>query len=160
LRRRDGRAARDNELFTMPRAWLTHSQPETSQSVQSEASAATALPPAELAASNMARQLLIGQQYFAEGRIGAAISAYQSGLDSAAIVGTSLVAADVLAELHAKLGNAYMVGRQFGSATDAYRSALRLKPTLTACWCNIGNAQLELGNVQAAITLYVEALKR
>jgi len=127
--------------------------------VHSEASAATALPPAELAASNMARQLLIGQQYFAEGRIGAAISAYQSGLDSAAIVGTSVVAADVLAELHAKLGNAYMVGRQFGSATDAYRSALRLKPTLTGCWCNLGNAQLEMGNVEAAITLYVEALK-
>ena len=131
----------------------------TSHSVHSEASADTALPPAEQAASEMARQLLIGQQYFAQGRIGPAISAYQSGLDSAAIAGTSLVAADVLAELHAKLGNAYMVGRQFGSATEAYKSALRLKPTLTACWCNLGNAQLELGNVQAAITLYVEALK-
>jgi tetratricopeptide (TPR) repeat protein len=132
---------------------------ETSHSVHSEASAATALPPAEQAASNIARQLLIGQQYFAEGRIGPAISAYQSGLDSAAIVGTSQVATEILAELHAKLGNAYMVGRQFGSATEAYKSALQLKPTLTACWCNLGNAQLELGNVQAAITLYVEALK-
>jgi Flp pilus assembly protein TadD/glutathione synthase/RimK-type ligase-like ATP-grasp enzyme len=52
-----------------------------------------------------------------------------------------------------------MVGRQFGSATEAYKSALRLRPTLTACWCNLGNAQLEMGNVQAATTLYVEALK-
>src|SRR5579883_172273 len=142
----------------MTRAWLTHSQPE-SHSVHSEASAATALPSAEQAASDVARQLLIGQQYFAEGRIGPAIAAYQSGLDSAAIAGTSQIATEILAELHAKLGNAYMVGRQFGSATEAYRSALRLRPSLTACWCNLGNAQLELGNVQAAVTLYVEALK-
>jgi Flp pilus assembly protein TadD/glutathione synthase/RimK-type ligase-like ATP-grasp enzyme len=127
--------------------------------VNNEASAATALPAAEQAASNVARQLLIGQQYFAEGRIGPAISAYQSGLDSAVIAGTSLVAADVLAELHAKLGNAYMIDRQFGSATEAFKSALRLKPSLTACWCNLGNAQLEMGNALAAITLYIEALK-
>jgi len=127
--------------------------------VHSEASAATALPSAEQAASDVARQLLIGQQYLAEGRIGPAIAAYQSGLDSAAIAGTSQIATEILAELHAKLGNAYMVGRQFGSATEAYRSALRLRPSLTACWCNLGNAQLELGNVQAAVTLYVEALK-
>ena len=124
-----------------------------------EASAATALPAAEQATSDMERQILIGQQYLAEGRIGPAIAAYQSGLDSAATAGTNQVATEVLAELHAKLGNAYMVGRQFGSATEAYKSALRLKPTLTACWCNLGNAQLEMGNVQAAITLYVEALK-
>jgi tetratricopeptide (TPR) repeat protein len=150
--------AAENELFTKPRAWLTHCQRE-SQSVHSEASAATALPAAEQHASNVARQLLIGQQYLAEGRIGPAISAYQSGLDSAAIAGTSQVTTEVLAELHAKLGNAYMVGRQFGSATEAYKSALRLKPTLTACWCNLGNAQLEMGQHQAAITLYVEALK-
>ncbi|HZR87225.1 MAG TPA: tetratricopeptide repeat protein [Bradyrhizobium sp.] len=127
--------------------------------MHSEASAATALPSAEQAASDVARQLLIGQQYLAEGRIGPAIAAYQSGLDSAAIAGTSQIATEILAELHAKLGNAYMVGRQFGSATEAYRSALRLRPSLTACWCNLGNAQLELGNVQAAVTLYVEALK-
>jgi tetratricopeptide (TPR) repeat protein len=127
--------------------------------VHSEASAATVLPAAEQHASNVARQLLIGQQCFAEGRIGPAIAAYQNGLDSAAIAGTSQVATEVLAELHAKLGNAFMVGRQFGSATEAYKSALRLKPTLTACWCNLGNAQLEMGQHQAAITLYVEALK-
>ena len=124
-----------------------------------EASAATALPAAEQAASNVARQLLIGQQHFADGRIGQAIAAYQDGLESALVAGTSQVTSEVLAELHAKLGNAYMVGRQFGSATEQYKSALRLKPTLTACWCNLGNAQLEMGNAQAAITLYVEALK-
>jgi len=135
-----------------------HSQRE-SHSVHSEASAATALPAAEQAASDVARQLLIGQQYYAEGRIGQAISAYRSGLHSAAVAGTSQIATEILAELHAKLGNAYMVGRQFGSATEAYRSALRLQPALTACWCNLGNAQLELGNAQAAVTLYVEALK-
>jgi len=127
--------------------------------VINEASAATALPAAEQAASNVARQLLIGQQHFADGRIGQAIAAYQDGLESALVAGTSQVTSEVLAELHAKLGNAYMVGRQFGSATEQYKSALRLKPTLTACWCNLGNAQLEMGNAQAAITLYVEALK-
>ena len=127
--------------------------------MNSQASVATALPAAEQAASNVARQLLIGQQHFADGRIGQAIASYRDGLESAVVAGTSEVTAEVLAELHAKLGNAYMVGRQYGSATEAYKSALRLKPTLTGCWCNLGNAQLELGNAQAAITLYVEALK-
>lgn len=121
--------------------------------------AATALPAVDEAGSNAARQLVIGQQHYAAGDIDQAIAAYRSGLDCAAAAGVDQVAIDILAELHAKLGNAYMVGRQFSSATEQYKSALRLKPTLTACWCNLGNAQLETGNAQAAIALYLEALK-
>ncbi|MGE5159859.1 MAG: tetratricopeptide repeat protein [Gemmatimonas sp.] len=121
--------------------------------------ASAAMASTEEVTSSISQQLLIGQQHYSAGDIGRAIAAYTSGLDTAAAAGIDRVAVDVLAELHAKLGNAYMVGRQFGSATEQYKSALRLKPTLTACWCNLGNAQLETGNAQAAITLYLEALK-
>jgi len=113
----------------------------------------------EQVTSYVNRQLLMGQQHYAAGDIEQAIAAYKSGLDCAGAAGIEQVAVDVLVELHAKLGNAYMVGRQFASATEQYKSALRLKPALTACWCNLGNAQLEMGDAHAAITLYLEALK-
>ncbi len=113
----------------------------------------------EEVASHINRQILIGQQHYATGQIGQAIAAYRSGLDHAETIGLDQIAVDILAELYARLGNAYMVGRQFLSATEQYKSALRLKPTLTACWCNLGNAQFETGNAQAAIALYIEALK-
>lgn len=105
----------------------------------------------------MSRQLALGQQHYAAGGIAQAIAAYQCGLD-AAVTGTD-VPADTIAELHAKLGNAYMVGGHLESASEQYKSALRLKPSLTACWCNLGNAQLQSGKADAAITLYLEALK-
>ena len=105
----------------------------------------------------VSRQLALGQQHYAAGGIAQAIAAYQCGLD-AAVTGTD-VPADTIAELHAKLGNAYMVGGHLESASEQYKSALRLKPSLTACWCNLGNAQLQSGKADAAITLYLEALK-
>ena len=105
----------------------------------------------------VSRQLALGQQHYTEGGIAQAIAAYQCGLD-VAVAGTD-VSADTIAELHAKLGNAYMVGGHLESASEQYKSALRLKPSLTACWCNLGNAQLQSGKADAAITLYLEALK-
>ncbi|MGH6779003.1 MAG: tetratricopeptide repeat protein [Bradyrhizobium sp.] len=118
------------------------------------ASPVSSIEDARLRAS---RQLALGQQHYAAGGIAQAIAAYQCGLD-AAVAGTD-ISADTVAELHAKLGNAYMVGGHLEPACEHYKSALRLKPSLTACWCNLGNAQLESGKPDAAIALYLEALK-
>ena len=40
-----------------------------------------------------------------------------------------------------------------------YTAALRIAPHLTACWCNLGNVQMQSGNAEDAIALYLQALK-
>jgi tetratricopeptide (TPR) repeat protein len=69
------------------------------------------------------------------------------------------ISADSAADLHAILGNAFLVRGDFESAAANYRVALRLAPHLVGCWCNFGNAQLNAGKPQDAIALYLEALK-
>jgi len=118
-------------------------------------SAATTSPDTE---TQLIRQMQLGEQHYSKGQIDQAIFAYQCGLD-AGTASSIEIASDLLADLHAKLGVAYLADRRFGAATEAYKSALRLKPTLIGCWCNLGNAQLEIGNVSSAIEIYLEALK-
>ena len=65
----------------------------------------------------------------------------------------------MVAELHAKLGNAHMRCGQLDLAATNYKAALRLAPHLTSCWCNLGNVQLQTGSAQDAIALYLQALK-
>jgi tetratricopeptide (TPR) repeat protein/glutathione synthase/RimK-type ligase-like ATP-grasp enzyme len=120
---------------------------------------AIAVFPAENAGALVVQQLLAGQHYHDEGHIDQAIAAFQNGLQAATAAGVDQIAADILAELHARLGDACMVSRRFGSAAAQYKSALRLEPTLVACWCNLGNAQLQAGNAKDAIGRYLEALK-
>src|SRR5689334_19086947 len=38
-------------------------------------------------------------------------------------------------------------------------AALRIAPHLTACWCNLGSVQMQSGNAEGAIALYLQALK-
>ena len=105
------------------------------------------------------RQLLIGQEHYAAGRIEDAISAYLRGLAVVADGGPSgPVAVETISELHFKLGNACMRQGDLVFATANYQAALRLSPRLTACWCNLGNARLESGEPQEAIALYQRAL--
>ena len=120
---------------------------------------ASATSPAEDAGSLVAQQLLLGQQHFVAGQIDQAIAAYQSGLEAATAAGVDQIAADLVTELHSKLGNAYMTGGRFGCAVAQYKSALRLNPTLVVSWCSLGNAQLKSGNAKDAIGCYLEALK-
>src|SRR5215475_8813742 len=107
-------------------------------SVTSSAPASPAIVQSE------ARQhLAAGQEHYAGGRIGEAIAAFQRGLDAAA---TDPAGCDVLvADMRAKLGNAYMLGGQIHAAAASYRAALRLAPHLTSCWCNLANVQLQTG---------------
>lgn len=111
------------------------------------------------AAELVTQQLLVGQQHYAGGRIEQAIAAFQGGLDAATRDPAAGVAPDIVAELHTRLGNAYMLRGNLQSAAASYQAALRLKPDLTSCWCNLGNVLLQIGKAQDAIALYLQALK-
>jgi Flp pilus assembly protein TadD/glutathione synthase/RimK-type ligase-like ATP-grasp enzyme len=52
-----------------------------------------------------------------------------------------------------------MVRGQLDLAGLNYTSALRIAPHLTACWCNLGNVQMQSGSPEGAIALYLQALK-
>ena len=107
----------------------------------------------------MVQHLVLGQEHHAAGRIDEAIAAYRSGLDATGNDTADHVAMATRSELHAKLGNAYMARGQLDLAGLSYSAALRIAPHLTACWCNIGNIQMQSGNAEGAIAFYLQALK-
>ena len=117
------------------------------------------LPPADSAGAPATQQLLDGQQHYDHGRIGEAISVFSSGLEAAGTEAGDDATVATTADLHAKLGNAYMRCGQLDLAALNYKAALRLAPHLTSCWCNLGNVQLQTGHAQDAISLYLQALK-
>jgi tetratricopeptide (TPR) repeat protein/glutathione synthase/RimK-type ligase-like ATP-grasp enzyme len=116
-------------------------------------------PPADSAGAPAAQHLLAGQQHYDHGRIGEAITVFSSGLEAAAREAGDDATVATTADLHAKLGNAYMRCGQLDLAAMNYQAALRLAPHLTSCWCNLGNVQLQTGHAQDAISLYLQALK-
>ena len=117
------------------------------------------LPPADSAGAPATQQLLDGQQHYDHGRIGEAISVFSSGLEAAGTEAGDDATVATTADLHAKLGNAYMRCGQLDLAALNYKAALRLAPHLTSCWCNLGNVQLQTGHARDAISLYLQALK-
>ena len=102
------------------------------------------------------RHLAAGRAHQAGGRLAEAIAAYRSGLESAAADGNG---PELVAELHAKLGNAWMLSGHLDPAADSYKAALRLAPHLSACWCNLATISLRTGNAESAVALYLQALK-
>jgi tetratricopeptide (TPR) repeat protein len=123
------------------------------------AALATSLPGADAAASLVAQQLRIGSEYYTAGRIEEAIAAYQAGLAAALNQSPGCVSQEIIADLHARLGNACMVRSDFELAAASYKAALRLAPHLTSCWCNLGNVHQKTGKAQEAIAYYLQALK-
>jgi tetratricopeptide (TPR) repeat protein len=113
---------------------------------------------ADFAEPFVARQLRIGLEHYAAGRLDDAIATYRCGLASAADEAHVCVPVEIIAELHSKLGNACMIRGDLESAAANYKAALRLAPHLTDCWCNLGNAHLKIGKAQEAITLYLQTL--
>jgi tetratricopeptide (TPR) repeat protein len=101
------------------------------------------------------QHLWAGREHQAAGRIAEAISAYRSGLELAATDGGP----ELMAELHAKLGNAWMLSGHLDPAAASYKAALTLSPTLSACWCNLATINLRTGNAEGAVPLYLRALK-
>lgn len=119
---------------------------------------ASSLPDAETAGSHAVRQLHIGLEHRAAGRIEQAIAAYQDGLASVGNEPPGRVSVETVSELHSNLGNACMLRGDLELAAENYKAALRLAPQLTSCWCNLGNVYLKTGKPREAIALYVQAL--
>ncbi len=116
-------------------------------------------PGAEPEGTSAAQWLRIGQEHYAAGRNDDAFAAFQLGLAAIEAAPPGSIPVGTAAELHSKLGNVGMRRGDLGSADTHYKLALGLVPTLTACWCNLGNIRVQTGKPQDAIAYYFEALK-
>jgi tetratricopeptide (TPR) repeat protein len=123
------------------------------------AASATSPRAADIAGSFIARQLGIGLEGYAAGRLEEAIAAYQRGLAAAEKELPGEVPVETISELHSRLGNAFMVRGDLALAAESYKAALRLAPHLTDCWCNLGNVQHKLGKPQDSVAFYLQALR-
>jgi tetratricopeptide (TPR) repeat protein len=120
---------------------------------------ATSLPDAEITSSLAGRQLRLGLDYYGAGKAEEAIAAFQLGLAAAGNAKPGSVSVETIAELHAGLGNAAMLGGDFRLAGANFRAALRLAPHLTDCWCSLGDVHLRAGEPQDAVPFYLQALR-
>ncbi|MGA7803104.1 tetratricopeptide repeat protein [Bradyrhizobium sp.] len=112
----------------------------------------------ETLATRLAWHLQQGQDHCAAGRIDDAIAALRAGLDAAG-KGPAGCPAELVADLHDELGNAYLSKGHFDLASGSFRAALQLAPHLTSCWCNLGIVQLRTGKAADAIPFFLGALK-
>ena len=108
--------------------------------------------------SEARQHLAEGQAHYAGGRIAEAVAAFERALKAASADPAGREVA-LVADIHAKLGNAFMLGGLLDAAAAHYRAALELAPHLSTCWCNLGNVQLQTGKPQEAITFYLQALR-
>ena len=119
---------------------------------------ASAVQPAEPLASPAAQHLKDGQDQAAAGTIDEAVAAPQAVCGDAGR-GSADSPSEMIARLHAKLGNAHMQCGHLNLASGNYKAALRLAPHLTSSWYDLGDVNLRAGRAQDAIPLYLEALK-
>lgn len=123
------------------------------------AALATSPRETDIAGTVVARQLRIGLECYAAGRLGEAIAAYQRGLAAAEDEQPGAVPVETVSELHSRLGNACLSLGDLDLAAANYKAALRLAPHLTDCWCNLGNVHHKTGKPQDAVAFYLQALK-
>jgi tetratricopeptide (TPR) repeat protein len=64
-----------------------------------------------------------------------------------------------MSDLYAKLGTVAAASGNFQLASVNYQAALKIAPHLTNCWCSFGDLHLRCGQHQAAIELYLQALR-
>jgi tetratricopeptide (TPR) repeat protein len=118
---------------------------------------ASASPNAKAEGSIVQQHLNAGQQLYREGRIAEAIAIFQHGLAEAEKAGTE--SAETMSDLYAKLGTVAAASGNFQLASVNYQAALKIAPHLTNCWCSFGDLHLRCGQHQAAIELYLQALR-
>ncbi len=111
--------------------------------------------PAGSNAATAAEHLQRGQEHHAAGRLDEAIATLEAGLES---MGAG--PAELIADLHAELGDACSQSGHLSRASRHYEAALRLAPHLISCWCGLGNVRLQTRRARDAILLYLEALER
>lgn len=109
--------------------------------------------------ADLAEYLQTGQRYFSEARYDRAIATYQTALALANSSPDHQIAIEAVADLHARLANAFMGSGNLDLASDHYKAALQLVPSLTGCWCNLASVYVKIGRAQDAIPLYLQALR-
>jgi tetratricopeptide (TPR) repeat protein len=119
---------------------------------------ALSLQPADPLGSPGAQHLQRGQDHYAAGKIDEAIAALQAGLDAAGKDAADS-STELIAGLHATLGDSYLRSGHLNLASENYKAALRLVPHLESCWCNFGDVHLRTGRAHDAIPLFRLALK-
>jgi tetratricopeptide (TPR) repeat protein len=119
---------------------------------------ASAVQPAGPLASPADQHLRVAQDQAVPDRIGEAGTTPEATRDSAGR-GAVDSPSEMIARLHAKLGNAHMRRGQLNLASGNYKAALRLAPHLASSWYDLGDANLKAGRAQKAIPLYLQALK-
>jgi|HubBroStandDraft_6_1064221.scaffolds.fasta_scaffold148580_2 Flp pilus assembly protein TadD len=122
----------------------------------STASLASVVTTADPSDSRVARQLRIGLEHQAAGRIDDAIAAYQHGVEAGDESG--MASAKEITDVYFRLGNTWMIRGEFEMAVASYKAALRILPNLTSCWCNLGNVYLRTDRAQDAVAVYLHAL--
>jgi tetratricopeptide (TPR) repeat protein len=105
------------------------------------------------------QQLRIGLKLYSEGKAADAIAAFQQGLAAAGQASPGTESADIVSELHVRLGSVAASCGDFQLASTNYQAALKIAPHLTNCWCSFGDLHLRNGQLQTAIELYLQALK-
>lgn len=86
----------------------------------------TALSPQVPTGPSAADLLRTGREHYKRGELKDAIAIFRAGLALAATMSIG-TAADIAADLHAALANAFMLCDDLDSAADNYRAALRLR---------------------------------
>lgn len=124
--------------------------------MSSTASLASATTTSGLSDSRVARQLRIGLEHQAAGRIDDAIAAYQHGLEAGSESGAA--SAKEMTDIYFRLGNTWMIRGELEMAVASYQAALRILPNLTSCWSNLGNVYLRMDRAQDAIAVYLHAI--
>jgi tetratricopeptide (TPR) repeat protein len=109
-------------------------------------------------ASPATRHLQHGHDHDAASGIDEIVAALQAGLD-AAEKNAANSSNEMIAGLHAELGDAYLQRGHLSPASENYKAALRLAPYLEACWCSFGDVHLRTGRAENAIPLFRLALK-
>src|ERR1700678_4426184 len=122
----------------------------------STASLASAIAPSGGSDTRVARQLRLGLEHQAAGRIDDAIAAYQHGLEAGSESGAA--SAKEMTDIYFRLGNTWMIRGELEMAVASYKAALRILPNLTSCWSNLGNVYLRMDRAQDAIAVYLHAI--
>jgi tetratricopeptide (TPR) repeat protein len=121
---------------------------------------AVAIQAAESLTPPEAQHFLHEQDQIEAGRTDEAVAAPQAGCDASGRNSVNVNSpSEMIARLHAELGNAHVRRGHLNLASGNYSAALRLAPHLTSSWCDLGDVHLKIGRAQDAIPLYLQALK-
>ena len=95
----------------------------------------------------------------AEGRLEAAVAAYEGALQQSAPQQSALPASGGKAEIAFNLGNVLYTLERAAEAVQRYQQAIEIEPCYPGAWNNLGNALSDLGRLEPATRAYQRCLQ-